>query len=69
MVDWSDTDSVIDYLVAYARVLAGGERRFEEPEVHDLVRRDAERARDVSALQNHELLEGRRQARASRWRQ
>lgn len=56
-VDWSDADSVIDYLVAYARVLAGDERRFEEAEVRDLVRRDAERARDVAALQNHDLLE------------
>ena len=56
-VDWSDADSVIDYLVAYARVLAGEERRFEEAEVRDLVRRDAERARDFAALQNHELLE------------
>jgi pimeloyl-ACP methyl ester carboxylesterase len=56
-VDWSDTDSVIDYLISYARVLAGDERRFEEAEVRDLVRRDAERARDFAALQNHELLE------------
>ena len=56
-VDWSDADSVIGYLTAYARVLAGDERRFEEAEVRDLVRRDAERARDFAALQNHELLE------------
>jgi pimeloyl-ACP methyl ester carboxylesterase len=56
-VDWSDADSVIDYLVAYARVLAGAERRFEEAEMRDLVRRDAERARDFAALQNHDLLE------------
>jgi pimeloyl-ACP methyl ester carboxylesterase len=56
-VDWSDTDSVIEYLVAYGRVLAGEERRFDEAEVRDLVRRDAERARDVEALRNHELLE------------
>jgi pimeloyl-ACP methyl ester carboxylesterase len=56
-VDWSDADSVIDYLVAYARVLAGVERAFEEAEVRDFVRRDVERARDVAALQNHDLLE------------
>ena len=56
-VDWPDADSVIDYLTAYARVLAGDERRFEEAEVRDLVRRDAARARDLAALQNHELLE------------
>jgi pimeloyl-ACP methyl ester carboxylesterase len=56
-VDWSDADSVKDYLVAYARVLAGEERRFEEAEVRELVRRDVERAHDFAALQNHELLE------------
>ncbi len=56
-VDWSDADSVIDYVVAYERVLAGDERGFDEAEVRDLVRRDAERARDFAALQNHELLE------------
>ena len=56
-VDWSDTGSVIEYLVAYARVLAGEERRFDEAEARGLVRRDLERARDVAALQNHNLLE------------
>ena len=56
-VDWSDGDSVIDYLVAYARVLAGEERPFEEAELRALVRRDVERARDIAALQNHDLLD------------
>ena len=57
-VDWSDAESVIDYLVAYTHLLAGDERPFEEAEVRDLVRRDVERAHDFSALQNHDLLEG-----------
>ena len=56
--DWSDAESVIDYLVAYTRVLAGDERPFEEAEVRDLVRCDFERAHDNAALQNHDLLEG-----------
>ena len=29
-VDWSDAESVIEYLVDYSRVLAGGERPFDE---------------------------------------
>jgi pimeloyl-ACP methyl ester carboxylesterase len=56
-VDWSNTDSAIDYLASYLRVLAGDKRRFDEAEVRDLVRRDVERARDFAALRNHELLE------------
>jgi pimeloyl-ACP methyl ester carboxylesterase len=64
-VDWSDPDSAIDYLVAYARVLAGEQRRFEEAEARDLVRRDVERAHDFAAVQNHDLLEQDDKARDS----
>ena len=52
-VDWSDEESVIDYLVSYARVLAGDERPFDEEAARELVRRDVERARDIAASENH----------------
>jgi pimeloyl-ACP methyl ester carboxylesterase len=55
-VDWSDTASVIDYLVGYERVLAGTERPFDVAAVRDLVRRDVERARDIRAIQNHDAI-------------
>ena len=54
--DWSDPASVIDYLVGYSRLLAGGERAFDEARVRELVRRDVERARDFAAVQNHDLM-------------
>ena len=56
-VDWSDRESVVDYLVDYSRVLAGGQRPFAEEPMRDLVRRDVDRARDVAAAQNHDLLD------------
>jgi pimeloyl-ACP methyl ester carboxylesterase len=55
-VDWADADSVLDYQVDYARLLAGGQRPFDEAAVGALVRRDIERARDFAALQNHDVL-------------
>jgi pimeloyl-ACP methyl ester carboxylesterase len=55
-VDWSDPDSVVEYLVAYERVLAGGRRPFDEKAARDLVRRDVARARDFAAVQNHDVL-------------
>jgi pimeloyl-ACP methyl ester carboxylesterase len=55
-VDWSDRESVIGYLVAYSRLLAGGQRPFDEVAMRDFVRRDVKRARDFGATQNHELL-------------
>jgi pimeloyl-ACP methyl ester carboxylesterase len=55
-VDWSDAESVIAYLVDYARVLAGGRRPFDEAAVRDLVRRDIERAHNFAATQNHNAI-------------
>jgi pimeloyl-ACP methyl ester carboxylesterase len=54
-VDWSDNRSVIEYLVDYARVLAGGARPFDEPAMQELVRRDVERAHNIAASENHGL--------------
>ncbi|KPI33667.1 hypothetical protein OV450_1291 [Actinobacteria bacterium OV450] len=54
--DWSQADSVVDHLVDYARVLAGGRRPFDEAAVRDLVRRDVERADDFAAVRNHDVL-------------
>lgn len=55
-VDWSDPESVTEYLVEFSRVLAGGQRRFDEAAARDLVQRDLARARDFAAMQNHDLL-------------
>jgi pimeloyl-ACP methyl ester carboxylesterase len=55
-VDWSDAESVVDYLVGYSRMLAGGQRPFAEAPARSLVRRDVERARDFAAVQNHDVL-------------
>ena len=57
-VDWSDPESVIEYLVGYSRVLNGVQRRFDEAASREFVRRDVERARNVAALQNHDAIAG-----------
>src|SRR5437762_3885846 len=55
-VDWSDRGSVIEYLVAYERMLAGGVRPFDELAWREFVGRDVERARDIAASQNHTMI-------------
>jgi pimeloyl-ACP methyl ester carboxylesterase len=55
-VDWSDRDSVVEYLVGYSRVLAGDQRPFDEAAARELIRRDVARARDIAAARNHDLL-------------
>jgi pimeloyl-ACP methyl ester carboxylesterase len=57
-VDWSRSESVIEYLVEYSRVLNGTERSFDETASRELIRRDVERARDLAALQNHDAIAG-----------
>jgi pimeloyl-ACP methyl ester carboxylesterase len=52
-VDWSDPESVIDYQLCYARVLAGDRRPFDEQTCRELAIRDVARARNVAALQHH----------------
>jgi pimeloyl-ACP methyl ester carboxylesterase len=54
--DWSDAESVIEYLVDYSRVLAGGERPFDATAARELARRDVERARNFVASQNHNAI-------------
>ena len=55
-VDWSDRESVVEYLVGYSRVLNGGERGFDEAACREFVRRDVERVHYVAALQNHNAI-------------
>ena len=47
---------MIEYLVDYALVLAGGDRPFDEAATRDLVRRDVARTRNIASLQNHDML-------------
>jgi pimeloyl-ACP methyl ester carboxylesterase len=55
-VDWSDRQSVLDYLVGYSRLLSGEHRTFDEPGCRDFVGRDLERADSVASLQNHDVM-------------
>jgi pimeloyl-ACP methyl ester carboxylesterase len=63
-VDRSDPESVIEYLVDYSRVLAGGQRPFDETAAQKLMRRDVERAHNFASARNHDAMpdDGRRHA-------
>lgn len=56
LLDWSDPASVVDYLVAYWRVLWGQERAFDERHIRALAELELARARDIAAAQNHAIL-------------
>lgn len=56
--DAADRGAVVDHLVAYQRILAGGLRPFDEACARDVVSRDIERARNHASARNHELIDG-----------
>jgi pimeloyl-ACP methyl ester carboxylesterase len=56
-VDWSDLDSIVEYVVADTRALTGPQRRFDEAGVRNLVARDVKRARNPASARNHAELE------------
>lgn len=56
-VDWSNRESVLEYLASWSRLLAGGQRPFDEVACRDLLRRDEERAGSLESLQNHDVLD------------
>jgi pimeloyl-ACP methyl ester carboxylesterase len=55
-LDWSDSDSVTEYLIGYSRMLAGDRRPFDEKGRRALIGRDIRRARNLAALQNHDVI-------------
>jgi pimeloyl-ACP methyl ester carboxylesterase len=55
-VDWSDDESVVEYLVSQARVLSGAKRPFDDEAARALVRRDVERAHDIASSENHAVV-------------
>jgi pimeloyl-ACP methyl ester carboxylesterase len=56
-VDWSDPESIVDYVVADCRALSG-RRAFDEARVRERVRRDVARATNPASARNHWALEG-----------
>jgi len=64
-VDWSDESSVVEYLVGYAGVLAGGARPFDEASFRDLAGRVFDRTINIeSSMTNHNAMEA-----GDRWRE
>jgi pimeloyl-ACP methyl ester carboxylesterase len=57
-VDWSEPDSVVEYVVADLRALNERQRRFDESRIRELAARDVKRARNFASVQNHALLAG-----------
>ncbi len=55
--DWADRDAVVEYLVAFERALASPAREFDEHEARRAAGEAVERATDVAAIANHDVMD------------
>lgn len=55
--DWADREDVVDYLVAYERALASPRREFDEAGARAAVGAAVDRAKDIAAITNHDVME------------
>jgi pimeloyl-ACP methyl ester carboxylesterase len=62
--DWSDRESVVDYLVAYSRAIAGRSRPFDEARHRRMIERAYDRSASMQSMTNHDLIDS-----PPRWRE
>ena len=55
--DWKDRDAVVDYLVAYERALASPNREFDEEGTRAAVGAAVDRATEIAAIANHDVMD------------
>ncbi|MDG1634202.1 MULTISPECIES: alpha/beta fold hydrolase [Bacillus] len=57
-LNWSDEESVANYLVAGSALLCGSNHKFDEKRVYKQVEKEIKRANNLLSMFNHSLLKG-----------
>ncbi|KFM98693.1 putative esterase [Bacillus clarus] len=57
-LDWTDKDSVAQYLVTGSRLLCGAKHKFDDERAYKQVKQEIERANNLLSMFNHALLTG-----------
>lgn len=57
-LNWSDEESVANYLVAGSALLGGSKHKFDEKRVYKQVEKEIKRANNLLSMFNHSLLKG-----------
>jgi pimeloyl-ACP methyl ester carboxylesterase len=57
-LNWSDEESVANYLVAGSSLLCGSKHKFDEKRAYKQVRKEIKRANNLLSMFNHALLKG-----------
>ncbi|PTU44791.1 alpha/beta hydrolase [Paenibacillus polymyxa] len=57
-IDWTNEQSVVDFVVGRSRILVGSKHSFDENKVYQLAKEDWKRSNNMASMNNHAMLSG-----------
>ncbi|MDP1512758.1 alpha/beta hydrolase [Paenibacillus sp. CMAA1739] len=57
-IDWTNEQSVVDFVVGRSRILVGSKHLFDENKVYQLAKEEWKRSNNMASMNNHAMLSG-----------
>ncbi len=57
-IDWTNEQSVVDFVVERSRILVGSKHPFDENKVYQLAKKEWKRSNNMASMNNHAMLSG-----------
>ncbi|MGG4215274.1 alpha/beta hydrolase [Paenibacillus sp. FSL L8-0638] len=57
-IDWTNEQSVVDFVIGRSRILVGSKYPFDENKVYKLVKEEWKRSNNMASMNNHAMLSG-----------
>ncbi|WP_348625129.1 alpha/beta hydrolase [Paenibacillus peoriae] len=57
-IDWTNEQSVVDFVIGRSRILVGSKHAFDEKKVYKLAKEDWKRSNNIASMNNHAMLSG-----------
>ncbi|WP_328802620.1 alpha/beta hydrolase [Paenibacillus sp. LX16] len=57
-IDWTNEQSVVDFVIGRSRILVGSKHAFDENKVYKLAKEEWKRSNNIASMSNHAMLSG-----------
>ncbi|KAF6574700.1 alpha/beta hydrolase [Paenibacillus sp. EKM212P] len=57
-IDWTNEQSVVDFVIGRSRILVGSKHAFDEKKVYKLAKEEWKRSNNIASMNNHAMLSG-----------
>ncbi|MDQ0050623.1 pimeloyl-ACP methyl ester carboxylesterase [Paenibacillus polymyxa] len=57
-IDWTNEQSVVDFVIGRSRILVGSKHPFDENKVYKLAKEEWKRSNNIASMNNHAMLSG-----------